>query len=281
MIGLDLSVGGPIWAAPRGREIVTGQLAAPDPAALRAAVRAVGVTPHELAIAVPTRDVVVDSLPRLSLSKARRAARLAAAQRLRIDPDAVVLSLDHTETGVMYVAAPHDRVAAWTDPWRRAGWRVRALEPVATAVLRTAGSDHVEVFVRPGPGVIDIIIGAQRRWVRARTVDIDWRAAPATVRVEVEDTIAESRKADVDPGGIAVLGAAPVLVDALTGLGPVRTVAPDPAAADAPAEAFAAIAMARWTAPPPRAVHPARSGIGGQWLRTLLSSPLWRRDRAS
>src|SRR5579859_5076087 len=108
MVGIDLSLSPVAWAAPRGRGVVHGALDRADPSALRDALRAAGVRDRNVALAVradPPRDVWTGLLPKaFAGARARRSAVLAAAQQLKLDPAAVVASLDRVPDGIAYVA---------------------------------------------------------------------------------------------------------------------------------------------------------------------------------
>ncbi|HLJ58890.1 MAG TPA: hypothetical protein VKZ50_04075 [bacterium] len=260
--------------------MVHGTLERPDPEALTEALRVADVRDRMIALAVPTRDVRIGMLAKgLVGARARRAATLAAAQQLRIDPAVVAVSLDHHGSeGTAYVAAPTDTVAKWVAPWSADRWRVSVVEPAGTALLREAGRDTVELFVRTGAGTLDVVVGSRTRWVLARTVDLDWEHNLPSARVEVEDTITLVRKVGVELGGLVVggAGAAGILADALSTLGTIRPLMVGAGLdADLPPEALVAASVAQWD-------RQRRSQKGLGWSDRMPGlTRLWRRRRSN
>jgi len=277
MIGVDLSLSPIVWAAPRRHGIVHGTLDRADPSAIAAAVRAAGIGDKSVALAVPAvppRDVWIGTLPKaLAGARARRAAILAASQQLKADPSSIVVSLDRAPDGTAYVAIPREAVTRWTAPWQAARWQVKVVEPAAVALLRAAGGDAIELFVRTGTSGLELVVGSRIRWVLARMVELDWTADPGHARVEIGDTLDLARKAGAEPIGLAIGGVGPagLLMDAIAGLAPTRPLIwKQPIdAAEIPPAAVVAASAALW-ASPPRVSGPTERGRFAAGLSRLL-----------
>jgi hypothetical protein len=277
MVGIDLSLSPAMWAAPHGRGLAHGVLDPAGPGALGEALRTAGIRDRNVALAVradPPRDVWTGLLPKaFAGARARRSAVLAAAQQLKLNPAAVVASLDRVPDGIAYVAGPRDVVARWAAPWQAAPWRLVVVEPAAAALLRAAAGDKIELFVRTGTTALGLVVGSRTRWVLARTVELDWAADLGRARVEVGDTLEMAHKAGADPVGLVIGGAGPagLLVDAVAGLGPTRPLLlSEPLEPpDIPPEAVVAVAMARW-ASIPRVPRQERRGELAARLSRLL-----------
>lgn len=257
--------------------MVHGVLERADPALLDGALREAGVRDRTVALAVradPPRDVWTGLLPKaLAGGRARRSAVLAAAQQLKLDPATVVASLDRVPDGTAYVAAPRDAVLRWAAPWLAAPWRMAVVEPAATALLRAAGGDAIDVFVRTGAGMLGFVVGNRTRWVLSRTVELDWEADLGRARVEASDTMDMARKAGVDPTGLVIggTGQAGLLVDALAGVAAVRPLQL-PAVDDSAAIASAwtvAITMARWATATRTPSQQKQDGVAARLSRLL------------
>lgn len=278
MVGIDVSLSPIVWAVPQGRGgTVHGVLERADPALLDGALKEAGVRDRTVALAVradPRRDVWTGFLPRaLAGGRARRSAVLAAAQQLKLDPATVVASLDRVPDGTAYVATPRDTVSRWAAPWLAAPWRMAVVEPAATALLRAAGGDAIELFVRTGAGVLAFVVGSRTRWVLSRTVELDWEGDLGRARVEVGDTLDMARKAGADPTGLVIggTGEAGPLVDALAGVAavrPLRLSEVDDGATIASAW-IVAITMARWATPTRTPNQQKQGGMAAHLSRLL------------
>jgi len=176
------------------------------------------------------------------------------------------------------VAAPRDAVLRWTAPWLAAPWRMAVVEPAATALLRAAGGDTTEVFVRTGAGMLGFVVGNRTRWVLSRTVELDWEADLGRARVEVGDTMDMARKAGGDPTGLVIggTGQTGLLVDALAGIGTTRSLRLSEASDEAaiPSEAIVAVGMARWATGTRASSQQKQGGVAAR-----LSELLRRRSR--
>jgi hypothetical protein len=274
MIGVDLSLRPIVWAAPYGERWLTGEL--PDgPQAADTLIQALQqhqVRERELGLCLPTPQVTTGVIPgQVTGRRARHAARLAAASALRTTPREVVLIAEATADGLGYAAAERLVIRRTMAPWEQAHFRVRVVEPAATALLRAMGTDTVEILIRTGRGAIEIVAGSRRSLVLVRHLALHWEDQEAhMVALELESTRTLLRERGIDSDTVYVGGAGPVdvlrasLARSLTvrplALHAGYGVAPPPDAA------FLAASVALWNAPgagQSRRAHPWWPRIGG------------------
>lgn len=273
MVGLDISLSPTVWAVPHAGGWAYGLLERPEPGTLVKALREAGHRLSAIALAVPTRQVRIGTLPRAVRRTAiHKAALLAASQHLRLEPHTVAVSIDTTAGVVTYASSARDTVDAWVAPWTDAGLRVRVVEPAGVSLLRVAGRDDVELFVRAGLGELELVVGSRTQWGLSRWIATAWQANPASIRVEVEDTMDLARRAGIAVSGIVVGGAGPTdqLAEILSPIGPVRPLEARGLGGDGvPPMALVAAAVASWD-------QRTRTGPSPRVRRLERISRLWR-----
>jgi hypothetical protein len=275
MVGVDVSLRPWAWAAPGSGRWAFGELPdGGDPArALREALASSRARDRAVALCIPARSVVWDTIPglRLRSRQARKAATLAAATRLRVTPRDAVVSLGAARDGVMYVGAERVAIEAAMAPWLAAGFTVPVVEPAAVSLLRAIGSEAPVAIVRTGAGEVEIVAGSRDRLLFARRLPVALEAGQANaVRLEVDATIDAARKDGVAIERVLVSGRGDLdaLVAAFPGSAGVAALSPERRVPEAPSWAIAAASAALWRASAPPAKRPARGA--GALLGRLL-----------
>jgi hypothetical protein len=271
VIGVDLSLHPWVWAAPSGGRWLCGELLdGGDPAAaLRGALASARVRDRAVALCIPARSVVWDTIPglRLRSRQARRAATLAAATRLRAAPREIVVSLGDARDGVTYVGAERAAIEAAMAPWLAARFAVPVVEPAAVSLLRGVGSDAPVVIVRAGAGELEIVAGSRDRLLFARHLPVAREPAqPEAVRLEVDATVEAARKEGVVIERVLVSGRGELgaLLDAFPDRAGVAALSPAWRAPEAPPWALAAASAALWRAGAPAARRSTRRAVVGR-----------------
>jgi len=287
MIGVDTSVRPATWAAWTDTAWLAGSL--PDgsamPAALRAAVTAHHLHAREIALCIGTSGVAIDRIAgALSAARVRKAARLAAASTFKIAPGDIVTSVDRDGSGATYVAAPRPALEDRIAPWREAGFRVAVIEPAAITLLRGAATETVQIIVRMGLDLMELVVGSSARFIQARQVDLGGDARIERIRLEIETTISDVRATGSDVAGVLVCD--PTVAGQLAQHpGHLPPVAPYRIGAvyrttEPPADAAAAAGAALWRRRPAAGPTPRTPSAPAE--RTLRSGPAaWRHWRIS
>jgi|GEM_PF-3049929 len=258
MVGVDVSLHPWTWAAPHAGRWVFGTLPdGPEPAAgFRRALAEQGIRERTIALCVPTRSVVWETLPGLrgKSQRARKAAVLAAATTLRVSPHETVVSIDQAEDGLMYACAERAAVETLMAPWIAAGFKVQVIEPAAISLLRGVGTAEPSVIVRAGAGEVEIVAGSMNRLMLARHLPGSWDGREGGLRLEVDATIDTARKEGAAIQRVLLSAPADLasLIDAFSGKAALAALAPEYRLPDTPSWSIAAVSAALWTAGPAR-----------------------------
>jgi len=286
MVGVDISLRPWAWAVAANGRWVSGTLPdgrAPAPA-LREALEASHIGDRAVALAVPTRSVSWNTLPglRLRSRQVRKAAVLAAATRLRVEPRDAVVSLADTPGGVLFTCAERSAIEALIAPWLATGFAVPVVEPAAITLLRGVGSVAPVVIVRAGEGEVEIVAGSHDHLLFARHVPVAWAGGQTNaVKLEVDATIDAARKDGetierVLVGGHGDLDA---LMAAFQGTASVVELSPDYRMPEIAPWAVTAASAALWKAAVPRKLR--ASGAGGASSISRLFQTVGRRRSGS
>ena len=156
------------------------------------------------------------------------------------------------------------------------------IEPAAITLLRGAATETVQIIVRMGLDLMDLVVGSSARFVQARRVDLGGDTRIERIRLEIETTISDVRATGSDVAGVLVCDPS-VAAQLAQHPGHLPPVAPYHMGvvyrtAEPPAEAAAAAGVALWRTRP--ATAPALRPPGAQVERPRgRGVALWRHWR--